>query len=169
MKKTFILKSIISLFQTNFNGLKMFFLGFDTCCPPTIKKVSAFFNHPKFQHFKLVLGFFLFKFVLQTLDMVTDVVTAIDFFNNNHFNWGCCTIGLVFLPLGARIIQIIIRWATCYKITKTSAFPFFGSIKNEARLKILSQEMPNYLWNFPLFQPIRQVQKMCNSHKRIFW
>jgi hypothetical protein len=96
--------------------------------------------------------------------MVSDVVTALDFFNNGHFYWGCCTLGLVFLPFGPKIIQIIIRLARCYNITKTSTFPFIRSRKNEARLKILFQEMPNFLWNFPLFQPIRQVQKMCNGH-----
>jgi hypothetical protein len=100
--------------------------------------------------------------------MVSDVVTALDFFNNGNFYWCSCTLGLVFIPFGPKIIPIIIQLAKCYRITKTSTFPFFRSRKNKARLKILFHEKPNFLWNFPLFQPIRQVQKMCNSHLGIF-
>jgi len=138
--------------------LNCFFSGEEaTCYQSTKEKVSAIFNHPKFQHFNLVLSFFLLKFLLQTADMVTDVVTAVDFFNNGHIYWSICTIGLVFLPFGARIIQVFVQIASCYKISKSSTFPFLKTRKNEARLRVLSEEMPSLLWTFPLFQPLRQV------------
>jgi hypothetical protein len=87
--------------------------------------------------------------------MVSDVVTALDFFNNDHIHWSGCTFGLVFLPFGARIVEVFVQIAKCYKITKASSFPFFRSRKNEARLKVLLQVMPNLLWTFPFFQPFR--------------
>ena len=144
------------------------FSGSASCHQRAKEKASAIYNHPKIQHLKLVLSFFLFKFVLQTVDTVTDVVTAMDFFNNGHIYWGCCTIGIVFLPFGARIIPIVAKIGTCYKITKISTFPFFKSQKNGARLKVLSQELPSLLWTFPLFQPLRQVWHTLSNHIIMF-
>jgi hypothetical protein len=131
-----------------------FFSGAAICCP------SKEFNHPKVQHCKIVLSFFIFKFLLSTLDIVTDLFTAGDFFNNGNFYWGILTILLIFAPFVARGIHTFIRIAMCFKIYKDSNLPFFQRFslqKNEGRLKVLLKEMPSFLWNFPLFQPIRQV------------
>ncbi len=48
--------------------------GGATSCQPTRQKASALWKNPKFQHFKLVLGFFIFKFALPTSGAVFLVV-----------------------------------------------------------------------------------------------
>jgi hypothetical protein len=124
------------------------------------EEATNIFNHPKFQHCQIVLGFFIFKFLLSTSDIVTDLLTAGDFFNNGHFYWGLLTALLIFAPFVARVIQICILIARCFKIKKDSNLPFFRRFslqKNEGRLKVLLKEMPSLLWNFPLFLPIRQA------------
>jgi hypothetical protein len=100
--------------------------------------------------------------------MVSDVVTALDLFNNGHIHWSSCTLGLVFLPFGARIVEAFVQFAKCYKITKASTFPFFKSRKNAARLKVLLQKMPNLLWSFPFCQPFRQAQHIFDHYMLIF-
>jgi len=132
----------------------MFLSGAAICCP------SKVFNHPKVQHCIIVLCFFISKFLLSTLDIVTDLLTAGDFFNNGDFYWGVLTILLIFAPFVARVIHTFIRIALCFKINKDSNLPFCQRLslqKNEGRLKVLLKEMPSFLWNFPLFQPFRQV------------
>jgi hypothetical protein len=42
--------------------------------------------------------FFIFNVVLVTSDIVTDFITAFKFFSDGHFNWGICTIVLMFAP-----------------------------------------------------------------------
>jgi hypothetical protein len=124
------------------------------------------FNHPKFQHCKLVLSFFVFKFLLSTLDIVTDLLTAREFFSNGDFYWSLLTILLIFAPFGARVIHTCIQIAMCFKIRKDSKlpiFPRFSLQKNGGRLKVLFKEMPSFLWHFPLFQPIRQVRKSIKA------
>jgi hypothetical protein len=118
------------------------------------------FHHPKVQHCIIVLGFFISKFLLSTLDIVTDLLTAGDFFNNGNFYWGLLTVLLIFAPFVARVIHTFIRIALCFKIIKDSNLPFCHRLSlrmNEARLKVLLKEMPSFLRNFPLFQPIRQA------------
>jgi hypothetical protein len=131
------------------------------CYQSAKEKASTMLSHPKFQHFKLVLGFFVFKFLLSTLDIVTDLLTAREFFSNGDFYWGLLTILLIFAPFGATVIHTCIRIAMCFEIRKDSKLPIFQRFslqKNEGRLKVLYKEMPSFLWNFPLFQPIRQAK-----------
>ncbi len=128
----------------------MFLSGAAICCP------SKAFNHPKVQHCIIVLSFFISKFLLSTLDIVTDILTAWDFFNNGDKNWGLFTVLLIFAPFLARVIHTIIRIALCIKITKDSNLPICQRFWNEGRLNVLLKEMPSFLWNFPFFQPIRQ-------------
>ncbi len=135
--------------------------GVASCYQSAKEKASTIFNHPKFQHCKLVLSFFVFKFLLSTLDIVTDLLTAKEFFRNGDFYWGLLTILLIFAPFGARVIHTCIRIAMCFKIRMDSNLPIFQRFflqKNEGRLKVLFKEMPSFLWNFPLFQPLRQAR-----------
>ncbi len=127
----------------------MFLSGAAICCP------SKVFNHPKVQHCIIVLCFFISNFLLLTLDIVTDLLTAGDFFNNGDFYWGLFTVLLIFAPFFARVIHIAIRITLCIKINKDSNLPVCQRFWNEGRLKVLLKEMPSFLWNFPLFQPIR--------------
>jgi hypothetical protein len=145
----------------DFNRYILFLSGVANCFQSAKEKASTMLSHPKFQHCKLVLGFIVFKFLLSTLDIVTDLLTAREFFSNGHFYWGLLTILLIFAPFGATVIHTCIRIAMCFKIRKDSNLPIFQRLtleKNEGRLKVLFKEMPSFLWNFPLFQPIRQAK-----------
>jgi hypothetical protein len=122
------------------------------------KRASALIMHPMFNHFKLVLSFFISKFLLSTMDIVTDLLTALEFFSSGHYYFGLLTILLVFAPFAARVVHNCIKIAMCFKITKDFNMPFFqrfGFKKNNGRLKVLFQELPCFIWNFPLFQPIK--------------
>ncbi len=142
-----------------FNWDMTFLSGAAICCLPAREKALEMFNHPKFQHCKLVLSFFIFKFLLSTLDIVTDLLTAGDFFNNGDFYSGLLTILLIFAPFVARVIHTFIMIVLVFKSNKDNlpVCQRFSLWKNEGRLKVLLKEMPSFLWNFPLFQPIRQV------------
>jgi hypothetical protein len=101
------------------------------------------------------------KFLLSTLDIVTDLLTAREFISNGDFYWGILTILLIFAPFAARVTHTCVRIAMCFKIRKDPKVPIlqrFSLQKNEGRLKVLFKEMPSFLWNFPLFQPIRQAK-----------
>ena len=157
-------------FINDLNRYILFLSGIAHCYQSAKEKASTMFNHPKFQHCKLVLGFIVFKFLLSTLDIVTDLLTAREFFSNGDFYWGLLTILLIFAPFGARVIHTFIRIAMCFKIRKDpklSIFQRFTLKKNEGRLKVLFKEMPSFLWNFPLFQPIRQARNLFR-HRLMF-
>jgi hypothetical protein len=122
------------------------------------KRLSSMIKHPMFNHFKLVLSFFISKFLLSTMDIVTDLLTAMEFFRSGHYYFGLLTISLVFAPFAARVIHNCIKIAMCFKITKDFNMPFFQRFsfkKNNGRLKVLFQDLPSFIWNFPLFQPIK--------------
>ena len=117
-------------------------------------KKKGRFSHPKWKHFLIVAKFFIFKFALGTMDMVTDVMTARDFFHNGHTNWGVCTMLPVFAPFTTKAILVGIRLVQCYKIRV--AFPMsFTITKDESALKIQLQQMPKLIMDFPFIQPFR--------------
>jgi hypothetical protein len=138
----------------------MFLSGAAISSLPAGERAPNMFNHPKFQHCTIVLIFFIFNSLLSTSDIVTDFLTAWDFFKNGDSYWCLFNILLILAPFVARGIHTFIRIALCYKIIKDSDLPFCQRLslrKNEGRFKVLRKEMPSFLWNFPLFQPIRQV------------
>ena len=117
-------------------------------------KKAGVFERPKWNHFSIVSTFFIFKFLLPTVDMTTDLMTAKEFFDNGHTNWGICTTLPIFAPFIVRVILAGVRVGQCYKITMEYPMSFTVK-KNESSYKIQMQELPNLIWDFPAFQPFR--------------
>jgi hypothetical protein len=55
--------------------------------------------------------FFIFNVVLVTSDIVTDFITAFNFFNDGHFYWAICTIVPMFAPFGVRFSLALVELA----------------------------------------------------------
>jgi len=129
---------------------------------------------PKKKHAILVARFFVSKFVLSTMDLVTDVLTAKTFFDNGNASLGLSTIVPIFAPFFARVILACIRVAQCYGIIKDKEMPLarrFSLKRNETVFKVQIQEMPKLVWDFPLFQPIRSgaMFNLGQSFVASFW
>ena len=59
-------------------------------------------NNKKHAHYKLLAMFFTFNVLLPSLDIFSDIWTAIRHYENGHVNWSCATITFVFAPFLAR-------------------------------------------------------------------
>jgi hypothetical protein len=58
--------------------------------------------------------FFIFNVVLVTSDIVTDFITAFNYFNDGHFYWAICTIVPMFAPFAVRCSVAV------YELTRVS-------------------------------------------------
>jgi hypothetical protein len=65
--------------------------------------------------------FFIFNVVLVTSDIVTDFITAVNFFNDGHFYWGICTIVPMFAPFAVRFSVALVEIA---KVSLRKVFLF---------------------------------------------
>ena len=72
---------------------------------------SSFMKHPKTKHSLSLIRFFVFRVILPSMDISTDVQTAQSFFNQSHFYWGFSTLALVFLPFVARLLILLFQVA----------------------------------------------------------
>ena len=115
----------------------------------------GFLDHPKWLHFLMITKFFIFKFLLSATDVLTDILTAVQFFYDGDFYWCLCTSTLLFAPFSARVIQAFVRVIMCIRVDHNFCIPVCRM--NSVRLQILMQELPNLMWSFPLLQPIRSV------------
>ena len=59
----------------------------------------------------MLIMFFIFNVVLITSDIVTDFITAVNFFNDGHFYWGICTIVPMFAPFAVRLSLALVELA----------------------------------------------------------
>ncbi len=117
-----------------------------------------FLRHPKFQHFLLLLKFFMLSVMLLAMDIITDINTAVDFLSREHFFWGLYTVVPIFAPFVVRILINIVNLCRCFKITRvdnTSVLWRYRPKLNKARLSFSVQEMKQLIWHFPMLQPIR--------------
>jgi hypothetical protein len=117
-----------------------------------------FHRHPKFEHFLLLLKFFMRCVVLLSMDIITDISTAVDFLSRGHYYWGICTVVPIFAPFAVRIIMCFVSFCQCFKITKnlyTSVTRRYRFQLNRNRLSFYVREMKQLIWHFPLLQPIR--------------
>ena len=110
-------------------------------------------DHPVWKHFLIIAKFFIFTCLLSASDIFTDILTAKHFFENNKMYWGICTAVPLFAPFAARVTQSLVQVAMCVWVERDGCK--ITCNKNDVRLKILAQELPNLIWSFPLFQPIR--------------
>jgi len=55
--------------------------------------------------------FFIFNVVFVTSDIVTDFITAFNFFNDGHFYWGICSIVPLLAPFAVRLSVALLELA----------------------------------------------------------
>ncbi len=80
--------------------------------------------------------FLIFNVVLVTSDIVTDFITAFNFFNDGHFYWAICTIVPMFAPFGVRFSLALVELAKV-SIRKVA----FVSITNVFQSKVTRFKM----------------------------
>ena len=117
-----------------------------------------FHRHPKFEHFLLLLKFFMRCVVLLSLDIITDISTAADFLSRGHYYWGVCTVVPIFAPFAVRILMSFVNLCQCFKLNKdtdSSLLRRYRPKLNRARLSFRVRELKQLIWHFPMLQPIR--------------
>jgi hypothetical protein len=68
-------------------------------------------NNAQQKHMQQFFMFFIFNVVLVTSDIVTDFITAFNFFNDGHFYWAICTIVPMFAPFAVRFSVALVELA----------------------------------------------------------
>ncbi len=111
------------------------------------KQFKMFHRHPKFQHFLLLLKFFMRCVVLLSMDIFTDISTAADFLSRGHYYWGICTVVPIFAPFAVRILMNIVNLCQCLNLRTFKL--------NTTRMIFCVREMKQLIWHFPMLQPIR--------------
>ena len=118
-----------------------------------------------FKHFQLLIVFFSCSVVLLSADIITDIVSAEDFFRRGDTYWGVFTLVPIFAPFFVRSIMSLIGFCRCCefkKIEVTSKLHYYlptTSKKNNKYDEWLS-ELKQLHWHFPMFQPIRLVKNL---------
>jgi hypothetical protein len=112
--------------------------------------MKAALGHPKFQHFVLLLKFFVFSVALIFADVVTDIITASEFFALGHKYWGFFTIVPIFAPFVVKAVITISNLVQCLKLEQC-----FLEL-NRFRFAVwINNDLWQLLWHFPLLQPIK--------------
>ncbi len=130
-------------------------------------KLKQLYNNPVFKHCQLVTVFLVFSVGLLSADIITDIVSADDFFRRGDTYWGVFTLVPIFAPFAVRSIITLINICRCFefkKISVTLKMHFYlptTSKKNNKYDEWLS-ELKQLHWHFPMIQPIRSVK--CLSH-----
>jgi hypothetical protein len=122
------------------------------------KQFKMCLSHPKFQHFLLLLKFFMRCVILVSMDMITDIITVIDFLSRGHYYWGICTVVPIFAPFAVRILMNVVNLYKCFKLDKvdnSSVTWKYRPTVNKARLSFCVRELKQLIWHFPMLQPIR--------------
>jgi hypothetical protein len=68
-------------------------------------------NSAQRQHIQQFIMFFIFNVVLVTSDIVSDFITAFNFFNDRHFYWGICTLVPMFAAFAVRFSVAVFELA----------------------------------------------------------
>jgi hypothetical protein len=124
-------------------------------------------RHPKSQQFLLLLKFFMRCVVLLSMDIITDISTAVDFMSRGHFYLGICTVVPIFAPFALRILRSLVNLCQCFKLTKhtgSSVLRRYRPKINRARLSFCVRELKQLIWHFPMLQPLR----LAFHHNSIF-
>ena len=107
------------------------------------------FGHPKFKHFLILLKFFIFSDALLTADIVTDILSALDFFQRAQYYWGLFTLLPFLAPFAVECSITTLSLSRCLKKVGNCLE------LDTARFSIWQNDLWKLLWHFPLFQPIR--------------
>jgi hypothetical protein len=113
-------------------------------------RMKAALGHPKCQHFVLLLKYFVLSVALVFADVVTDIITASEFFALGHKYWGFFTIVPIFAPFVVKAVITISNLVRCFKLEK------YCLELNKTRFAVwINNDVWQLLWHFPLLQPIR--------------
>jgi hypothetical protein len=82
--------------------------------------------------------------ILPTADIVTDIMTAYNFFTTGHVNWGIFTTIPIFAPFAVQLLLQLFDFVKNFFVKK-----------NSARILVQAQTFPKILWHFPLLLPVR--------------
>ena len=104
---------------------------------------SRVFTHPTFKHTVTVAMFFTFNVLLCSLDVATDILTAVEFFCEDKIDFGILTVVPVMAPFLARTALAMLDLVR-------SAYE-----RNPAKVEVQLSSLPELLWHFPLMQPLR--------------
>jgi hypothetical protein len=104
------------------------------------------------KHIFQLSKFFVTSVLLQALDIYTDIKTAQTFFNQNHIQWGLCTLFFVILPFIGHLIIYIYGFFTIM-IKKREGVIRRTTMK--LRLMMHWRKSRQLIWQFPPFNVIR--------------
>jgi len=96
------------------------------------------------KHCVQLLIFFTFNVVFLTADIISDVLTAIQFFSNGHVNWGLSTLLPIFAPMTVRILVAI------WNLLKVCYYN-----KDIPRKEVQIKALPSLIWHIPFLNPIK--------------
>ena len=112
----------------------------------------------------LLAKFMVFQIVLVTADIVTDILTGITLLKQPRFRrnpkndkdeylyvneYGWATIAIIFAPFLVRVILTMASFGRCFQWS-SSRLTF-----DQRRFSMWKHELGNFIWDFPLLQPIR--------------
>jgi len=92
----------------------------------------------------MLIFFFVFKVLLLTADITTDISTAISFFKEGHLGWFIFTMIPIFAPM---IVKISVDLSYLLKIYFEKDIPRF-----EAQRQVV---LGNLKWHIPILHPIK--------------
>ena len=113
-----------------------------------MSKCQYFLQHPKTKRYRLLISFFTFSVLLVSADIISDIVTALDFHSRGDINWAIFTLIPVVAPFIARIVLSVVN----YFLAKKSFF--------------FNEELSELFWHFPLFHPIRYIEKLLMRYEQ---
>lgn len=102
-----------------------------------LSKCQYFLQQPKTKHYELLISFFTFSVLLVSADIISDIVTALNFYSRGDIYWTIFTLLPVFAPFISRIVLSVINYFRA----------------NESFY--IKEELSQVFWNFPLVHPIR--------------
>jgi hypothetical protein len=98
----------------------------------------------------LLLKFFVFSVALIFADVVTDIITASEFFALGHKYWGFFTIVPIFAPFVVKAVVTISNLVRCFKLER-----IFLELNRNRFAVWINNDLWQLFWHFPLLQPIR--------------
>lgn len=93
----------------------------------------------------MVTLFFIFNVFMTTLDVVTDILTVLEFLNEDKLYFGILTVVPIMAPFTAKAFMALLDLVR-------SAYE-----RNPAKVDVQLSNLPELFWHFPLVQPFRYL------------
>ncbi len=122
------------------------------------QKFKQLCNNPVFKHCQLLIVFFILSICLLTADIVTDFVSAVQFYKQGDTYWGLFTLIPIFAPFVVQSSIILKGLCQCYKFQKIQlalSIYFYWPTRKNMKYNHWKSELKQLHWHFPMFQPIR--------------